>query len=59
MAVPIGTTDIPDLVVKLLGVAMAGGGFIAGLRQYTRAQNWKRAEIILGLIDSFKNDPKI
>jgi hypothetical protein len=30
-----------------------------GWCKYRRAQNWKKAEIILGLIDSFKSDPEI
>jgi hypothetical protein len=44
----------------------AGIGFGFGLhqyregqRQYQQGQNWKKAEVILGLIDSFKDDPKI
>jgi hypothetical protein len=47
------------VVVALLGVIVASLGFVKGLSQYRQGQNWKKAEVILRLIDSFKNDPKI
>jgi hypothetical protein len=50
---------IADIIFKYATGIIAITGFVIGLVQYRRAQNWKKAEIILGLIDSFKSDPEI
>lgn len=53
------TYQVMDFVLKALAGVLAIIGFLIGLRQYRQTQNWKRAEIVLNLIDSFKNDTKI
>jgi hypothetical protein len=50
---------ISDIIFKYATGIVAITGFAFGLVQYRRGQNWKKAEIILGLIDSFKSNPEI
>jgi hypothetical protein len=54
--------DIPSLISLLLQVAGGIGAAIAFLfsyRQYKKGQRWRKARVILSLIDSFEQDEKI
>lgn len=48
-----------SLAIQIVGYTGAGFAFLVGLRQYQRAQTYQKAEVLLKLIDSFEEDPKI
>lgn len=48
--------DIAEFVLKILGGGGALVAFYVGLARYKEAQNWRKAQVILNLIDSFKSD---
>lgn len=46
-------------VITLVGVVVAGSGFLFGLIQYHRAQKWKAAEFVAGEIKEAFSDPLV
>ena len=46
-------------VTAMLGVGLAVGGFVIGLGQYRKSQQWKRAEFVANEMKDFNAQPRV
>lgn len=53
------TKDTFQLILNLLGLILAATGFLTGLRQYEKAQKWKRSEFAAAQLEKLVSNDEL